>query len=155
MTDTVSQLKTIVDEVARSGALTPAAIKQFDELKTRLEQAEKELLAARTARDMWEADVKRLREAVLARDKDLKDTRDKLETLETRRFEFTLQERLYQSQIERRVEMRSIVSEVFRNFEAVKMLSRGEMVPPAYPGGSPTLQYLTDTETLRNQPGNP
>lgn len=152
MNTTVQDLKSIVDRVAREGALTPDAIKQFGDLQERLETAEAELAKAKDSRDAHSAQAQRLlkdvgvlTERVTAADKELTNYR-------TREFEFTLQQRLIDSERERRHEMRSIVSEVFKNFETARAFTKMVPMPPQYQGGPPTYGTESQTDIEKRQP---
>lgn len=144
-----TQLKAIVDQAARSGALTPEAIRQFDDLQKRSTELEASLEARTKERD----------EARTARDergKSLTETQQKLEAAVKRAevAELTNEQArkaiwVAQFEGERRQEMRSILGDVFRNSEVQRTISNNvsHVTPPQYQGGSTGIQYATDTRT--------
>lgn len=147
MSDAVAQFQKIIDDVARSGALTPDAIRQFDLMRGTVEDLQK-ALSAKTEEikglqkrfsdsEQKCAEYKAGYESVL---------KDKTELV---KLKDEAQKAVWIAEFEkqRREEMRSIVGDVFRNSEVRRNISLSSpvVVPPSYPGGCHQIQYASDT----------
>lgn len=141
------QLKEIVDGVARSGALTPEAIRQFDDLRKRATELEASLETRTKERD--EARTMRDRNASEAKDTGnrLLEMTKRAEVAEATNADAKKAIWVADFEKQRREELRSIVGDVFRNAEVRRSISHSNPVvmPPTYPGGCATTQYVTDT----------
>jgi hypothetical protein len=144
-----TQLKAIVDQAARSGALTPEAIRQFDDLQKRSTELEASLEARTKERD----EARSVRDA---KAQSLTETQQKLaeaikraEVAESTNTAAQKAIWVAQFEAERRNEMRSILSDVFRNAEIQRTISHSQpmVIPPTYQGGVSTIQYSQDTKT--------
>lgn len=145
----VEEIKTIVEGVARSGALTPEAIRQFDEMGKRVKQLEASLDAKRDELESTRKDRDRYSRELSAKNDEVTALSRRAEAAELKNAEADKAIWIAKFEAERRQEMRSIVSDVFRNAEVQRMISNSvpHWTPPAYQGGSPTLQYSTETRT--------
>lgn len=137
MAETVSkQLQDIVDGVARSGALTPDAIRQFDELRKRCESLDTQLTAVVAERDAYRKDNQTLVAKSGAIATELETSRKRVSELEALRAEAEKSVWVAKFESDRRQEMRSILSDVFRNVEV-----RREMIGNAAPSHSANPNY--------------
>jgi DNA repair exonuclease SbcCD ATPase subunit len=159
MSKVTEDLKKIVDQVAREGALTPDAIKQFDKMRENLEDAESELKQVREQRDRALAESQERHKTITVLDASLKVRIEEIDKLHKREHEFDRQQWLYYNEVERRLEMRGIISDMFKNFELTRMFTKNTMVPgpPAYSGGPATFNNQSEShiETERHAPEKP
>lgn len=152
MSKVTDDLKAIVEKVAREGALTPAAIKQFDEISMRLETAEAEL---KTTKERLTAETERRHTTsteLATASTALAEANKALATYRTREFELTVQARLYEHMVYSRQEMRGILADAFKNFELSREFTKSVPLPPSYSGGPPNQGFETHTETERQRP---
>lgn len=149
------KLEEIVNDVARSGALTPAAIKQFDQMRKDLDEAQ-----AKAERDTREIDNLRKTETILRGT--IKEQEIKIREIAAERNDLLNRERAFaegaihlQHERDRRQELRSILGDMFRNTVFREEITKTTMMPPrppSYQGEQvhPTQHLHTDT-TKRTQ----
>jgi hypothetical protein len=153
MSKVTEDLKKIVDQVAREGALTPDAIRQFDVMRENLERAEREKEGLTKQRDELHEKLR-----VLTKDHEvlgvlLKVRIEDCDRYAQREMEFNRMSWLFQHEQDRRMDMRSIISEVFRNFETARTFSKSLMGagPPQWQGGPPGNVMESHSETERHK----
>lgn len=151
-TSFVEQLQEIVDGMARAGALTPAAIRQFEEMRQNLVRSETELKRAAEDRDIAQRRAAAAEGLVREKTTALNDMEKRSQKAEARIEEAERAIWKSNQEIERRIEMRSILSDVFRNIEVRRMVSHTVPVPMQMSGGTTYVQpHLETTETAEKQ----
>lgn len=139
------QLQGIVDTAARSGALTPEAIRQFDEMRKRVEELE-ESVASKSRQieslDATKRDMALTNTKIGGEREQLQRRVTELETLKA-----GAEKAVWVADFERRrrEEMRGILHDVFRNTEVSRSIMRSHVVP--YSGGGAGMQSSSDHET--------
>lgn len=154
-TTAAEQLQQILDDVARTGALTATAIKQFDDYRKRVEELEKVNATHEKWRYETGRELDKLRSDLSHRSQQVEAQGKELEKL--RAESAAAQKAIWVAgfEAERRQEMRSILSDVFRNVELNRTIARNIVVPatpptPSNSYGSPAYTTpVTDTETTR------
>jgi hypothetical protein len=153
MTDFVKQIQEIVEGMGRAGALTPAAITQFEAIRVRAEE-----LAAtvQKAKD----DFERLDKTMRVQAAELTARNAALAQADKRIAEFEKLQKdaeraiwTANAEVERRAEMRAILSDVFRNAEIHRTITA--LTPIVIPGVNGMMGYVqtgeTRTETTETQ----
>lgn len=135
-----TEIQTLIAGVAREGALTAQAIKQFDELTNRVKHLEESC----NKLDQELKDERKLKGALQTElsltSARLKDAEARLETYRKQEFTFELNNRMMAFEQDRRIEMRSILSDVFRNVEIHRSIAKSVFTPVE---GIPPNQYNT------------
>jgi chromosome segregation ATPase len=153
MATAAEQLKQILDDVARTGALTATAITQFDEYRKRVEDLEKQVASTTLSKNdalarsqAQSVQISQLNEQVAAQGKDLEKLRAESAAAQKAVW-------VAEFEKERRGEMRSILSDVFRNVEVHRAIGRTVVVPANPPspsntyGAPPYPHRVDDSET--------
>jgi chromosome segregation ATPase len=156
MSDATKRLQEIVDDVARTGALTPAAIKQFDQLRQQVEVLESRLEEMTKDRDQQKTLAGNFNKAADRLGEELKVAAGRINIAEARIAK--ADQAIWQAEHlkARGDELRGILSDVFRNFEFNRNFHQSSMVPVpnnSYPGAAPTMhtssESLTETKTIK------
>lgn len=136
MSTTAQDIQQIIDSVARSGALTPDAIRQFDELRKRCEDSESKAATAEKGIEALLTERSALEREIIALTRDLDAARKNLGELN--KTAANAEKALWIADFERsrREEMRSILGDVFRNVEF-----RREMFGSVVPAPSANPSY--------------
>jgi len=135
------QLQALVDGVARSGALTPDAIRQFDEYRVKVTKLEAELEERTASRDSHSRESKRVATELASCKEVLNAANRRIAELEALQDEA----KVAKLEVERRQEMRSILSDVFRNAEIMRSITYH--TPMLVPGLGGSTGYVQNHET--------
>jgi chromosome segregation ATPase len=156
MATAAEQLKTILDDVARSGALTPEAIRQFDDMRGRVSLLEQKVATSELAQAAASKSVEQYRSQVATLESKLEVITKERDVLKLEQEVAKRASWIAEFEIDRRKEMRSILSDVFRNVEVHRTISRNAVIPGVSSGTNPNAYPIspqerkyTDTETTR------
>jgi hypothetical protein len=147
MNKVTEDLKKIVDEVARGGALTAQAVKQFDDMRSSLETIERELEQVKRQRDSLHDDLRKLTKEKEFIETALKVRIEDCDRYAARELDFNRMAWLYQHEVDRRLDMRGIVSEVFKNFETAREFTKVTPVPMTSGGNTWVQDHVTVERT--------
>ena len=132
------EIRKLIESSAREGAFTAATIKQFDQMAEKVKTLE-------TAKDRIEREYYDVKKRKGEREKELHSYLARVETLtkqveayKKQEFTFELNNRMMAFEKERREEMRSIVSDIFRNVEVHRSIAKTVFTPVE---GIPPNQY--------------
>lgn len=135
-----TEIQTLIAGVAREGALTAQAIKQFDQmtervkaLETSKERLDRECEAHSKRNDKLTSDLADTRKRLI-------EAEARIETYRKQEFTFELNSRMMAFEQDRRIEMRAILSDVFRNVEIHRSIAKTVFTPVE---GNPPNQYNT------------
>jgi septal ring factor EnvC (AmiA/AmiB activator) len=143
------EIKDIIDGMARSGALTPDAIRQFDEMRQQAALLEAELTEVKKQHASTKDQLSETQRQLNSKTVECYDLKTRAETAEKKNREADKALWVAEFEKERRVEMRSILSDVFRNAELNRTLMKSVPVAggPSYPGGPPMVTYHGESGT--------
>jgi chromosome segregation ATPase len=141
------QLQAIIRDVAATGALTPDAIRQFDDYRKKAELLE-------TSLENRDAQLKLSKDACAQLTSKLSEMTGALNAATTRAAAAETKIAEAEKAIwiagfekNRGNELRAIIGEVFRNFEVNRSITTNVAHPgqPQYPGAAPPMSFSTDT----------
>ena len=132
------EIRKLIESSAREGAFTAATIKQFDLMAEKVKTLE-------TTKDKLQKECEARNERAEKLEKELHSYLARVETLtkqveayKKQEFTFELNNRMMAFEKERREEMRSIVSDIFRNVEVHRSIAKTVFTPVE---GIPPNQY--------------
>jgi Skp family chaperone for outer membrane proteins len=146
-----TDIKAIIDNAARSGALTPEAIRQFDQIRVtaeKLEQMNDDLAAKLKAANTELSDLKlRMSHA----QEKVRTLEKSVETYKKLEFAFELNKAMMVFEQDRRKELREIIKDVFRNIQVREtMIGRSPPATSANPSYYPPETIPVSSDTTRS-----
>lgn len=159
MTDTATiteELSSIVQQVARSGALTPDAISQFEKLRLRCDELERINKRLQAENINYSQKIRQLEHTIETRDKELAEANKRAAQTDQERFDNKWNRAVAIYEQDRRQELRSILHDLCRNttYRETLMKSRGTEQPAQWQGGQPiygTAPAGTDEKTTTEE----